>query len=330
VSYLHNKRPYITISEIQMAVPSSLSFWEASSEQAWSALHPWSDNVPPTKPFRSAMSMILDPNRTGSSNDVSDDETKQIMVLTLMRFFWSLKAIQGFPMIDVVQYKVPFVEGQAKLLELLDTFIRSPASATTTHTKDALAGMARISQIVHMGHLYAAGDLIDWLHALLHEGPGQERSRARMKEWAAESKKRVREVIYHCAQLLAIVRKYPFNSPLEPFNVFHAGVVLYCAGKMLPQASATRLEHRDTPRRSIRVDQLSTDGTTITPRISKWINDGGPEEVTLFGVPVLACAQGRLQVLKQTAELLYSMRVWGIAQNLHSVIVRLIWLEETD
>lgn len=317
-----------------MAMPSPLSLWEAPSEQAWSALSPWSEDVPPSKPFRSAMRMILDPDGTGGSSDTSDDETKQIMVLTLMRFFWSLKAIQGFPMIDIVAYKVPLVAplvaGQAKLLEMLDTFLRSPASATATHTKDALAGMARISQIVHMGHLYAAGDLMDWLHALLHEGPGQERSRARMEEWKAESKQRVREVIYHCAQLLAIVRYYPYNSPLEPFNVFHAGVVLYCAGKMLPQGPTTGPEDRDTPRQSIRVDQLSTDATTIAPGISKWIREGGPEEVTLFGVPVLACAQGRLQVLKQTAELLESMRVWGIAQNFHSVIVRLTWLEDAD
>jgi len=144
-----------------------------------------------------------------------------------------------------------------------------------------------------------------------------------MWRWAEHSAARVREVTYHAAQTLAIIRQFPYNLPLEAFNTFHAGVVLWCMADVLPRQSHSRHGRR------IRIDQLEEqeeDGPNAV--IDAWIREGGQQVVSLYGVSSLGSDKGRHQVLEQTADVLKGMRVWGIAQNFLKVILELMRMED--
>jgi hypothetical protein len=308
-----------------MDLPSSSEHWEADSPQAWAVLHPWSQTIPPNLKFKPTIRSLFD-GKGRAKEKVKDDRHRQIIILTLVRMIWSLKEINGSGINDLVRETNHLNEGKKNLLEVLDQFQQSPgASASALYTQKDLARVAARAQIVHMSHLYGAGDLMDWLYPLLrgsrsHEG---ENPRSRMMHWAEQSVVRIREVAYHSAQTLAIIRQYPYGLPSEAFNAFHAGVVLWCMAEVLPRESCT------TPRCRIRIDKLAgQDDEGDNTAIGLWIRDGGPHAVSLHGVPSLGSDHGRQQVLEQTADLLKGMRVWGIAQNFLKVILELMKIEE--
>ncbi|KAK5310122.1 hypothetical protein LTR93_012108 [Exophiala xenobiotica] len=120
-------------------------------------------------------------------------------------------------------------------------------------------------QLAHLAHLYGAGDLMNWLYPSLHNGLEAENARQRMAQWATEEPKWVREVAYHSAQILALVRQYPSNTPLEPSIIFHAGVVLA-------------------------YDAMSSE-------VRAWVHNGDANTVSLHGVQSLCPDLGRQQVL---------------------------------
>lgn len=315
------------MSELRLSVPSSLPLWDAASEQAWSALHPWSPSAPSTMSFRSAMRTLFDPDRQEEQPQIGDDQCHLILILTMTRFLWTLKELSASPIIDLTTEKIQLQAGQKDLLMVLDRFLQSPISPKLACTRTALAIQVKITQVVHMAHLYAAGDFMDFLQPILRNGIDQKRACARLKEWAGESAKRVREVAYHSSQVLALIRKFPYNLSLEPFNAFHAGAALWCMAQVLPQEPSHEAA-LDIQRQSLAIDHLLTNDDIISPRINEWVRDGRTYTIGVFGAPRLACHEGRVQILEQTAEMLGNMKVWGIAQNFQAVITRLMWSEE--
>lgn len=205
--------------------------------------------------------------------------------------------------------------GRDHLQNILDRFLHMRTMSTTL-TRFELADAYREAQMIHMSHLHGAGNLVDWLHPLLRN-PNEESARLHMMKWAAEDAGRVRNVTYHCSQVLAILRNYQANYPLEPLSAFHAGAVLWCAAQLLPRSAPLA----DEP--TLRLDNIPRcEKDSIAPR--EWIASGIPSRVHLYGVPNLACEDAKDQVLEQTADLLKRMTCWNISQSFLKIIMRLM------
>lgn len=265
------------------------------------------------------MRKFFDPAEKDPFSRITDEQHRHLIILTLMRMLWTLKEIKGSPICELVDLNDHQGRDQRNLLKVVDTF-ESATQSSTIARRTLQMETARRYQLVHVAHFFAAGNLMDWLYPLLRGGAETVRAKEPMKKWAGENPSRVRELAFHSAQVLAVIRKYPCNLPLEAFNAFHAGVVLWCMALLLrqdlqPQAGRT----------AIRLDQL-TEGHESSNQelVDRWILEGGPWIVGAYGVPVLASPTGCLQVLEQTAEILRNMRVWGIAQNFLNVIMELL------
>jgi hypothetical protein len=320
VSYLHNTRPNIGLAEMNMDLPSSAEHWEAESAEAWAALQPWTDRCPKTVSFRSLIRTLFDGTEAAVSKIV-DDRHGFIIILTLMRMLWSMKEVEGSPISDLIRDTDRLAESRKHLLEVLDRFLPLGAALSSAYTRKARTNIVHKAQIVHMAHLYGAGDLMDWLYPLVRGGKAAENVKTRMVRWASQDIARVRRVTYHSAQALALIRQYPYNMPLEAFNAFHAGVVLWCMTDLLPQDSYGIQGDR------LRLDQLASPEDPASDPVRTWIRDGGQYVLWLYGVPAFGCEGSRHQILEQTAEILERMRVWGISQNFLKVILGLLEIE---
>jgi hypothetical protein len=301
-------------------MPSSQAHWEAESPQAWASLHPWTE-VPRPVAFRDAMRTFFDKSNVDPVSSMTDERHRHIIILTLMRMLWTLKEIKGSPICELVDVDDHQGRDQRNLLGVLDQF-RRPGPNNNGPRETTLMEVARRYQLIHLAHFFAAGDLMDWLYPLVRGGAEAERAKPPMVKWAKANPSRIRELAYQSAQVLAVIRKYPCNLPLEAFNAFHAGVVLWCMASLLPQDVRPQ-----AGRMVIRLDQFAEregDEASNQSDIDSWIREGGPQIVGVFGVPVLASIPGRWQVLEQTADVLRGMRVWGIAQNFLNVITDLI------
>jgi hypothetical protein len=236
---------------------------------------------------------------------------------------WGLKEINGSPLSGLGGVAAQLNTGRDHLQRILDQFlyIRLSMPANIPLNKIEVADAYREAQMVHMSHLHGAGDLIDWLHALLRN-PTEEGPRSRMRLWAAEDAMRVRNVAYHSCQVLAILRIYPSNYPLEPFSAFHAGAVLWCVAQVLPRPT----NQANDP--ILRLDKIPTSERESVPA-REWVSTGTLSRVSMFGVPNLASDEGKDQILEETVTLLGRMTCCSISQNFLKVLVGLLGSRST-
>lgn len=322
VSYLHNRRPSASVEEMTLGLPCDLALWEVKSAQAWTALYAHSDTEPQNIPFRTAMRSMY-----GVDPDASvrlSDQHKRLLAGTLARFLWTLKEIESSPIIDVVPNKWPVSEGKQDMLDKLDRFISSPNPRAETKTAVAVRTGVQLNQIVHMAHLTAGGDLLDWLHSLACSSGKHPGARARMAQWASENAQRVRDVTLHSAQMLACVREYSCNHPTESSNAFWAGISLWSMAQLLPTMSSAP-EPRSS---SMQLDYLGEPGDPNYDALVAWVKQGATQALSLHDIPDLVTPEGRLAVLKQTAGILERMSVWGISNNFFMVIMQLVREEQ--
>lgn len=311
VSYLHNNRPFLTIGDINLRLPSSVEHWEALTPQAWASLHPWCKNVPSSPRLLPTVKMLFD----GTPNPLErivDEEHRFLVVLTLLRMLWSQKEIGIHDLVNLPSYD----DGRKIILRAMDQMTSSITELSGTHTVPEIERIVHRVQLVHLAHIYGAGDLMNWLYPYLRNGAEVENAKARMKQWADEDPQRTREVAYHCAQIIGLVRHYPNNMPLHGFIIFHAGVVLVCASSVLPQISPA------TQGAPLRLDDLAAE-MHCPSRQSLWVKNGGNEKIGLVGIPSLYCIEGRQRVLDQTVSMLRQQKSWGMARNLTKVALSL-------
>ncbi|EXJ53623.1 uncharacterized protein A1O5_13074 [Cladophialophora psammophila CBS 110553] len=316
--YLHNNRPLLSPEELNLNLPSSSQHWEAPSAHAWAALHPWANACPPTSRLRPLIRSLFDGTEKPAEK-FQDEKQRFLVILALVRTLLSVKDLQFTSTLERDQdgFESKFCnQKQHELLQAIDCFYESPAPRAKFYTRTQLLQAAYRTQLTHVAHLYGAGDLMTFLYPYLRNGQEAENAKIRMLQWAQKDQRRVRNVAYHSAQILALLRKYPSNLPVEPFVVFHAGVVLSCMAKLLP-ACQTHGE-----RRSLQIDYLGEDDNLVRKALA-WVHDGGDIEIRLHGVPSLCCEKGRKEVLDQTAELLRAMSVWSISQNFAAMILSL-------
>ena len=316
MSYLHNSRPYLSVSDVDLEMTSSTEHWQADSAHAWAALHPWSDNIPPAPKFRALCTNLLD-DTDGFIRNISP-EHHRYFILTLIRMVWSMKEINVSPMASLGGVAAQLNNGTKHLQRIIDRFLhmRISRQVSSPLSKREIADAYREAQMVHLSHLHGAGDLMDWLHRLLRD-PSCQSTRLRMSHWAAEDDVRVREVAYHSSQVLSILRQFQANYPLEVFNAFHAGAALWCVAQVLPRRAP------QTDSASMRIDKIPT-SEKESSAMKEWVTSGSHSSVSLFGVPNLASDAGREHVLEQTAGLLKRMTCGNMSQSFLKVIMGLM------
>ncbi|KAJ9633604.1 hypothetical protein H2204_006810 [Knufia peltigerae] len=315
VAYLHNNRPFLSTGDVNLPLPASVEHWGAESGQAWAALHPWSQVCPSSPRLRPTIRSFFDNTQRPLENIVVEEHIF-LITLTLVRMLWTLKEIRSSPINDLVSPPV-YDNGRQTLLQALDGMMVSVVPFSKLHTKAEIDRVVHRMQLIHVAHLYGAGDLMNWLWPSLRDGPEAENARERMRQWSNEDMQRSRNVVYHCAQLLGLIRHYPNNMPFEVFLIFHAGVVLSC---IVPLLEAEMFRERTTV---LHLDQLDSGDELLFKRHDDWVKNGGNTQLCLTGVPSLCSAGARRAILDQTALLLRRQKVWGMARNLTKVVLSL-------
>jgi hypothetical protein len=322
-SYLFNFRSHISLSEVvDMEVQCSTEHWEAASMHAWAALHPWTDLTPQNLRFNYFIRSFLEGSEEAYTK-LRDDHHRLPVILTLIRMLGDIKEREANPIRDFLHDMKCHVGNRALLLRVLDRFMTSPKDPSALCTSKSIIDIVHRVETIHMAHLIGAGDLMDWLYPLLRGEPDSEAARARMIRWS-QDKVRMRETAFHSAQIISLVREYPYNICQEGVYVFHAGAVLWCLSGLLSREST----HHETNTAVCRLDYIARyDNEPERLAIRTWIRDGDIRRLSIHGVPDICSELGRQQVLQQTAEILRRMRVWGIAHNFLKVILDLMQKE---
>ncbi|OQV01808.1 Fungal specific transcription factor domain-containing protein [Cladophialophora immunda] len=314
VAYLLNNRPFLSIGDINLNLPASAEEWAAETAQAWAALHP-PRTYPTNLPLRPTIRILFD-GTPNAAEKITDEGHRFLVVLTLVRMLCSLKENRSSPLNDLIM-PAPFDDGRTDLLRALDAMSVSIVVLSKSHTKTEVDRLVHRMRLIHVAHIYGAGDLMNWLYPYLRHGLEAENAAVRMRRWGSEDSQRTREVAYHSAQILGLIRNYPNSMPLEPYLIFHAGVVLSCVALLLPPSTPSN----QSPQ--LQIDQLDPGDNSIAKRHLHWVKSGGPQCISISGVQSLCAPTGRQEVLDQTAALLKRQKVWGIARNLEKVILAL-------
>lgn len=316
VAYLHNNRPFLTWGDMKLRLPGTDEHWQAESAYAWASLHPWSRTLPATVQLRVKIRSLFD----GTPNALEDNQEEDhlsIIVITLLRMLWTLKENRSDPINDLITAQSTHHQERQVLLQAIDRMAPRIPSVSAGQSRAETERLVHRAQLVHVAHLYGAGDLMNWLFPFLRDDAETEHITMRMRHWALEDGKRVREVAFHCAQIIGLIRSHPTQMALQSFVLFHAGVVLACMSTLLPRSYASR------EGRPVQLDQLGMMSTTGRDRHLDWINNECGDKPCLVGVPVLCSPIGWQQVLDQTASLLKRQKSWGIASSLTRVLTSL-------
>ena len=303
------------MADARMTLPCSMKHWDAESAYAWSSLQAMSNSLPANPKLQPVLKGLIDGDREAAES-MSNERHRIIVLLSLSRKMWSLREIVLSPVGDIVGNKLE--EARQQILDTIDWFWQYPVLMSRSHTRTEIARSVHTMHIVHLAHIHGAGTLMNFYfpflrNCLLHRTQDDGASRALLEHWAAENPRLTRDVAFHCAQILALGRQFPENMSMEPFLVFHAGVLLMSMGLVLPA-----VQRWET---GLRLDHLGSPGDPIMVSISKWIREGGDEVVGLHGVPVLCCETGWKLLLDETAGILGRLRVWKLTQALRKVVL---------
>lgn len=316
IALLQNDRPLLNIADAAMTLPSSMKHWDAGSAYAWSSLQPMV-NLQPTGPrLQPIIKSLLDGNRNVAET-VDNERHRIVILLSLSRMMWSLKEVATTPMDSLIGDRLE--EVRQKVQDTVDWFWQFPVSLSHTHTKTEVARSVHAMHIVHLAHIYGAGTLMNFYYSFLRNSLLQRTEDGRvaealMKQWASENVRLARVVAFHCAQILALARRFPENMSMEPFLVFHAGVLLMTMGLVLPATQPSQGP-------GLKIDHLGPVGDPTFFKILNWAREGGNVVVGVHGVPVLCCETGWKQVLDETAEILTGLKVWKLTQALLKVVL---------
>ncbi|EXJ53467.1 uncharacterized protein A1O5_13243 [Cladophialophora psammophila CBS 110553] len=322
VSFLHNRRPTMSVGDILLSLPEDAARWEATSAHAWMALVPQRSTLDDAINFRIAARSCFD-TKLAVTIELQDPQHLHLIVITLARFLWSIKELQASPLMDVVPEQWPLVAHKINLLHALDHYSVPLSTLRGMSDDKELARQVERTSIIHICHLYGANDLMDWLPALLRTSGLNKAAKERMKVWGEEDPVRLRKVAYHSAQVMTISRDFPFNGPYEPFHVFYAGAALWCVASLLAEPQEDEVLHDS--QRPIFLDRHATAGDVDHLRILKWIQEGGNNAVVgIYGVPVLGSRSSRIQALAETIRILQNMRSWDLSTAFVNVLRQLL------
>jgi len=244
-----------------------------------------------------------------------------------MRTLWAIAELETNPIRDFFLREDQKGQNRDILLNILDQLALSPYSQPALTADSLMTQGAHRLQTVHMAHIVSGSAFTDWLYPYVRGGSDSNAAVEKMRKWAAEDHTRVRDQAFRCAQIIGLVREYPFNAPQEAFNLYHAATFLWCLSSILSQGAPW---HSCSGNASCRLDHLGHGDSIQLTKIQNWIEHGRARRISLHGVPDLLSQAGRLQLLHQTTEIFRTMRVWGIAQNFLRIVLRLARKESEE
>ncbi|KAH8798541.1 hypothetical protein F5884DRAFT_142265 [Xylogone sp. PMI_703] len=361
---ISNKRPFISLFIIQIDCPCSSTFWEAETAQSWAALCPLPGSAPGV-----FFPVILNNMFHGSISEVVQRSAylqhQRILVHTLSRMIWQLKEMQSnFPIYKPRQPS--FIEGELRLgVRMLDRFGTMNPLCGSDWLKVSLDQntgpiASQTFQVIHVARIHITPGLVDSIYQLLKNRGADFEKAVQFYRCHLRQESEMRRVAFHCAQVLAVCRRYPSGAPCEPFNVFHAGLALWLVMHLLYEDFLSHggfegrchsSQNRSTTPTTLRFSQarqLRLDGNFVANGSNReiqndmlhqwlWSERVLPSRTatqtddstlvlipSIHGISDLSSAQGLRQILVQTADILENMPVWSIAIKLRELIIRLL------
>ena len=319
---MRDDRPFISLNEIKMDLPCLLEQWEAETPQAWAACHPSADVMPRPESFDLCLRNLLqDPATT--TTKMNDNYRRYLMVTTLTRMMWSLKEQTTQPGAHLLTPYTALQQGKGDLLAILNQFSFSPKAFQGNAAPEYTAARIQQLALIKLAHILTADDVWDYCHLIWRKHSQVELGQNHILKWIREKPRSWRAFTVANAQLLSITRLYPDNHPHEAYNAFHAGMAIWVMSTLGPKTQQVARGHEDPL--VCNLDWLGPDNTPEALALQDWIENGGNNYVVrTFGVPDLFANEGAEQVLRQTAQILNRMSVWGIAHTLRNATLRVL------
>lgn len=322
---MRDNRPFVSLNEVKLHLPSSSDLWNAETASAWSALQPWTDSSStPTDKFESTLAKVL--SQPDNALSIINDDYQRVMVLkTLLRMMWSYKEQTTQPAARFTPSFDGLVEAKLELSRIIDNFLFSPALEQLT-TQDSFALRMHQFYDIQLSHILAADDVWDHLHFIWRPHPRGAEARVYIEKWMQQKPHTCRSFIRANAQLLNAIRLWPDNHPQEAYNVFHAGMALWVMsllGTNLPMYSAFQGDQ------TCSLDWFGSLNGVEGHRLRDWVETGALHYlVRIHGVPSFFHPDGPKQVLQQTADVLRTMHVWPVARTFMNATLRTLKAKE--
>lgn len=323
---MRDDRPYVRFNEIKMDLPCAERHWKAETEQAWAALHPWTDSLPRSATFESCLADVL---RDPQSNvaRLEDNYHKHLMVITLTRLLWSNKEATTQPGAKYLSSYNALIQTRKDLLRIVQLFSGSPRAIPTPAKPRCLESLVMRLHLVSAAYYMASDDITDYMHLIWRRSPQSSYAQQHISRWINGSPREFRYLTFAAAQLLTLSRMYPYNHPKDPYDAFHAGMALWVMSKLFSDEWMRNIANSTTHHELLptcNLDWLGTQDAQEALILQHWLATGDPCVVRMHGVPDVFSRDGPKQILQQTAEILGNMSVWGIGQTLLNATLRVL------
>ena len=310
-----------------MDLPCRSRHWQAETEQAWAALHPWTEAWPPSQSFTACIGTVMQTPAVARSTH-EDDYVRFLILTALGRMIWDYKEATSHQGARYLLTYDVLMKGQEQLLGIMDTFVSPtysyPFFVGQHHHDETTIQMLKLAAASR--GLAKAALVCDMMGMLWQDGVAAGPARQQILEWTKENPKDARTLMFTCAQLLDLTRRYPSNHPQEPYDAFHGGVGIWILSTIetadyLVQATSSDFSS------PLPVCNLDWHGAPDAPEamvVRDWIEYGVPCVVRMHGITDVYTTNGARQALDQTADVLANMSAWGIKDTLYNAIKRII------
>lgn len=320
---MRNARPYILLHDLNMDLPCLSKHWTAGSVHAWTALHPWTKECPPTDSFATCISRVVE-SPADAHSEYDDDYVRFIIGNVLNRLIWDNKeATTHQAALRLGTYNA-LLNGKDELLNILDIFTSPMHGYPCFSTKPRTELAIQLRSLVNITHGLADGAVMCDLFGIMlwHDESSAAPARRQIQMYIKDNPRHSRSLLFSTAQQVTIGRLYPCNHPQEAWNVFHAGIGVFVMSTLLAEEysvpSTSCSSNTNLP--VCNLDWQGAPDGHEAMAIRDWIQNGGPSLVRMHGVPDVLSALGARQALQQTAEVLSNMSVWGIKRVLLNAI----------
>jgi hypothetical protein len=322
---MRDDRPFISLNEIGLNLPSHSVSWDAETATAWSASRLGTDiGYQQVESLATVLEkLFIYPGVAVGT--IKDDYQRFLVMKTLLRLMWSYKEQTTHPAARFMPSFSANVAAKTELARVIDEFYFSPILERVM-LQDGFALRMQQFYDIQLSHILTADDVWDHLHLIWRPHPKGAEARLYISKWMQQSPRTCRNFIRANAQLLNAARMWPDNHPQEAYNCFHAGMALWVMsllGKDLPMYSAFHEEQ------ACSLDWFGSPDAIEADRLRDWVETGVPcYTVRMHGVPSLFHPDAPEQVLEQTANVLRAMSVWAVAHTFMNATIRTLKAKE--
>ncbi|KAF2163120.1 hypothetical protein M409DRAFT_57788 [Zasmidium cellare ATCC 36951] len=324
---MRDDRPFISLNEIKMELPSRTSLWEAETAEAWAAiLRHGKDGALREWDFGTCLDGLLG-NADETIASLEQDFQTSLLLHTLARMMWTHKEMTTQPGAKHLASYLPVQQGEDDLLHLVDRLAHSRRlSVSITMAPSKFATCIHQLCICQLTHIIAGEDMWDYLHLIWRKHPQAEAARTHILSFIRRRPQATRAFQVANARLLSIIRLHPSNHPQEPYNTFHAGMAVWVMATLMRQQETAVAHGPARPNKPpCHIDWFGEDDDPESSNLREWLEHGSRRRTPrMHGVPDLTAHDGPELVLRQTVEVLGRMSVWGVAKTLLNATLRVL------